>query len=66
MATVVSIAQWNVKNQPMYCYTVTSLLTTCTCRWPATATHTPGHVINAPAPSLFSPTSCIIQIKELR
>ena len=65
MATVVSIAQWNVKNQPMYCYMVTSLLTTCTSRWGATATHTLGHVINAPKPSLFSPTSCIIQIWDM-
>ena len=40
----------------MYCYTVTSTLTTCTCRWADTATHTPGHVINVPSPSLFSPT----------
>ena len=40
----------------LYYYTVTTTLTTSTCRWPATAIYSPGHVINVSTPSSFSPT----------
>ena len=56
--TVESIAQWSVKNQEQPNLLLYSVLNT--------ATHTPGHVINAPHLPHFLLLSCIIQIKKLR
>ena len=48
--TVGSTAEWNIKNheQPNVLL-YSDLNTNYFDKWPATATHTPGHVINVPS-----------------